>query len=37
MTDKLERLLRQNKLQVTAQRIAILRALSARPHARPTI
>ncbi len=33
MTDGVEQLLRQNGVQVTAQRIAILRALSARPHA----
>ncbi len=33
MDDAIEQLLRQHHMQVTAQRIAILRAVSARPHA----
>lgn len=33
MADGVEQLLREHGVQVTAQRIAILRALSARPHA----
>lgn len=33
MQDDVERLLRDHGLQVTAQRLAILRAVSARPHA----
>lgn len=33
MTNKFEQLLRQNGMQVTAQRLALLRAVSSRPHA----
>ena len=33
MADDVEQLLRDNKVHVTAQRLAIMRALSARPHA----
>lgn len=33
MTDGVEQLLRQHGLQVTAQRLAIMRAVSSRPHA----
>jgi Fur family ferric uptake transcriptional regulator len=33
MSDDIEKLLRQHGLQVTAQRMAILRAVSKRPHA----
>lgn len=33
MSNDVEQLLRQNGLQVTAQRLAIMRAVSARPHA----
>jgi Fe2+ or Zn2+ uptake regulation protein len=33
MTDDVEQLLRHHGVQVTAQRLAILRAVSARPHA----
>ncbi|MSX76239.1 MAG: transcriptional repressor, partial [Actinobacteria bacterium] len=33
MSDGVDQLLRENGLQVTAQRMAILRAVSAHPHA----
>ncbi len=33
MTEHLDQLLRRNGLQVTAQRLAIIRAVAARPHA----
>jgi len=33
MTDGVDQLLRRHGVQVTAQRLAILRAVSARPHA----
>lgn len=33
MIDKFEQLLRQHGLQVTAQRLAVVRAVAARPHA----
>lgn len=33
MSDDVDKLLRENGVQVTAQRIAIMRAVSARPHA----
>ncbi len=33
MTNKFEQLLRQNGMQVTAQRLALLRAVSSHPHA----
>ena len=33
MTDGLDQLLRQHGVQVTAQRLAVMRAVSARPHA----